>query len=189
MVKQMAENDYKINSGVISPPPPSIASDSEFTTGTSTTASPTVKQCKEKLATIDTDQTITGCKTFQTTNTRSEIYMNSNTTVVSGATTFAASIVQKINDTPIGYIESGIDSYNRYFAQIATNNKVNNVDSYACLGVWIDSNGFMRAYAPTSDVSDTGMEVITASCLNTKFQMVSALPANPNPNVFYFIPE
>lgn len=64
MVKQMAENDYKTSSSVIYPLPPSIASDSEFATGTSTTASPTVKQCKEKLVTIDTAQTITGFKAF-----------------------------------------------------------------------------------------------------------------------------
>ena len=62
----MAENDYKTSSGVIYPLPPSIASDSEFATGTSTTASPTVKQCKEKLVTIDTTQTITGQKVFTT---------------------------------------------------------------------------------------------------------------------------
>ena len=60
----MAENDYKTSSSVIYPLPPSIASDSEFATGTSTTASPTVKQCKEKLVTIDTVQTITGRKVF-----------------------------------------------------------------------------------------------------------------------------
>ena len=64
MVKQMAENDYKTSSSVIYPLPPSIASDSEFATGTSTTASPTVKQCKEKLVTIDTTQTISGSKTY-----------------------------------------------------------------------------------------------------------------------------
>ena len=66
MVKQMAENDYKTSSSVIYPLPPSIASDSEFATGTSTTASPTVKQCKEKLVTIDTVQTISGSKRFTT---------------------------------------------------------------------------------------------------------------------------
>lgn len=59
----MAENDYKINSGVVYPPP-SVATDAEFAAGTSTTASPTVKQCKEKLVTTDTNQTITGFKAF-----------------------------------------------------------------------------------------------------------------------------
>lgn len=64
MVNQMAENDFKIDSGVITPVPPSIATDAEFVAGTSTTASPTVKQVAENYMNISTNQDINGYKRF-----------------------------------------------------------------------------------------------------------------------------
>ena len=62
----MPIEDLKVKPEILSPKPPSIASDEEFAAGTSTTASPTVKQAKEKLVTIDTTQTISGSKRFTT---------------------------------------------------------------------------------------------------------------------------
>ena len=41
----------------------------------------------------------------------------------------------------------------------------------------------------TPPVASVGMEIVTAEWFNSKIQVVSALPANPDPNVFYFIPE
>lgn len=41
----------------------------------------------------------------------------------------------------------------------------------------------------TPPVGVTGDEIVTAGWVNTKMQVVSALPANPDANVFYFIPE
>ena len=60
----MPENDHKINSNVIYPTPPSVATDEEFAAGVSTTASPSVKQVKTGLVTTDTVQNIYGQKTF-----------------------------------------------------------------------------------------------------------------------------
>ena len=60
----MSIEDLKVKPEILSPKPPSIATDEEFASGTSTTASPTVKQVKENLVTIDTSQTITGFKRF-----------------------------------------------------------------------------------------------------------------------------
>lgn len=62
----MPIEDLKVKPEILSPKPPSIASDEEFAAGTSTTASPTVKQAKEKLVTTDTTQTISGQKVFTT---------------------------------------------------------------------------------------------------------------------------
>ena len=62
----MSIEDLKVKPEILSPKPPSIATDEEFTAGTSTTASPTVKQAKEKLVTTNTTQTITGQKVFTT---------------------------------------------------------------------------------------------------------------------------
>lgn len=64
MVRTMSENDHKINSNVIYPTPPSVATDEEFAAGVSTTASPSVKQVKTGLVTTETVQNIYGQKTF-----------------------------------------------------------------------------------------------------------------------------
>ena len=36
--------------------------------------------------------------------------------------------------------------------------------------------------------NSAGEEIVTAAWVNTKMQVVSALPAAPDANVFYFIP-
>ena len=66
----MPIEDLKVKPEILSPKPPSIASDEEFAAGTSTTASPTVKQAKEKLVTTDTTQTITAAKNISTKGTK-----------------------------------------------------------------------------------------------------------------------
>ena len=55
-----------LKSKIINPPPPSIASDEDFQAGTSTTASPTVKQIKDTSVTLSDNQIITGVKEFET---------------------------------------------------------------------------------------------------------------------------
>lgn len=41
----------------------------------------------------------------------------------------------------------------------------------------------------TPNLSATGVEIPTAAWVNSKHQVVSTLPASPNPNVFYYITE
>lgn len=53
----------------------------------------------------------------------------------------------------------------------------------------ITSDGTPISYTRTPPVICTGEEIVTAGWFNSKMQVVSALPANPDPNVFYFIPE
>ena len=57
------------------------------------------------------------------------------------------------------------------------------------LKVNISSDGTPISYTKTPPVDVTGEEITTAGWFNTKMQVVSALPAEPDPNVFYFIPE
>ena len=42
---------------------------------------------------------------------------------------------------------------------------------------------------PTPLVSDSSTKPATTAFVNTKFQVVNALPASPDPDTFYFIPE
>ena len=52
-----------------------------------------------------------------------------------------------------------------------------------------DRNGGVYTYAATPGVEANDTRIATTNYVNNKFQVVSVLPANPNANVFYFIPE
>lgn len=41
----------------------------------------------------------------------------------------------------------------------------------------------------TPSISDNSVKAINTSWVNTKFPLVSTLPANPDSNIYYFIPE
>ena len=198
MVKQMAENDYKTSSSVIYPPPPSIASDSEFAAGTSTTASPTVKQCKEKLVTIDTAQTISGSKSFTQPSAGMSIELTADTdqqTVPTTATIRQLGLYRNSTYTKgdgytswiQGYRGSdGITSCGLFVRRLLEGD---NQEILNYVQPHILADGTPVTYTRTPPVGVVGEEVTTARWFNTKMQVVSALPAEPDPNVFYFIPE
>lgn len=198
MVKQMAENDYKTSSSVIYPLPPSIASDSEFAAGTSTTASPTVKQCKEKLVTIDTAQSISGSKSFTQPSAGMSIELTADTdqqTVPTESTVRQLGLYRNATyskgDGYTSWVQGhrGSDGwtttelYARRFLEGDSQEIINYIRAT------ITPEGTPIAYTKTPPVGVTGEEITTAGWFNTKMQVVSALPADPDPNVFYFIPE
>lgn len=53
----------------------------------------------------------------------------------------------------------------------------------------ITADGTPISYTKTPPIYVSNEQIITAAWFNTKMQVVSALPAAPNANVFYFIPE
>ena len=57
------------------------------------------------------------------------------------------------------------------------------------LRVNVTPDGFPISYTKTPPAVSAGEEIVTAGWFNSKMQVVSALPAEPDPNVFYFIPE
>ena len=193
----MSIEDLKVKPEILSPKPPSIATDEEFATGTSTTASPTVKQCKEKLVTIDTAQTISGSKRFTqpaegmsielTADTNQQtvpaeptvrqlgLYRNSTYTKGDGYTSW----LQVVRGSD-GWTATEI--YTRRFLESDSQEIINYIK--AC----ITPEGIPVSYTRTPPVFVTGEEIVTAGWFNSKMQVVSALPANPDPNVFYFIP-
>lgn len=57
------------------------------------------------------------------------------------------------------------------------------------VNVSIASDGTPIAYTKTPPSYVSGEEIVTAGWFNAKMQIVSVLPANPDPNVFYFIME
>ena len=52
-----------------------------------------------------------------------------------------------------------------------------------------DDESLSYLFCTTATVSDNSNKVATTAYINAKFQVVSALPANPDANVYYFIPE
>lgn len=306
--------DLKVKPEILSPKPPSIASDEEFAAGTSTTASPTVKQAKEKLVTTDTTQTIAGQKAFTTQLLKKSKFIDITTQPEKYMANNGFQFVDK-NGNIMGYLENsqmaggsiktGIHARNKDGYQtdigvyaplsgttgayatapntpdnapanaIVTKDKIANMvttntaqtisgskrftqpaegmsieltadtdqqtipttaalrqlgiycnathtkgDGYTCwlqglrgsdgwtateiyarrflesdsqeiinyLRVNITPEGIPVSYTKTPPVGVTGEEIVTAGWFNSKMQVVSALPANPDPNVFYFIP-
>lgn len=59
----------------------------------------------------------------------------------------------------------------------------------ASLGISYPASGDPYASAPTPPVSDNSTKIATTAYINTKFKKVSTLPASPDANTFYFIPE
>lgn len=193
----MPIEDLKVKPEILSPKPPSIATDEEFTAGTSTTASPTVKQVKENLVTIDTAQTISGSKRFTkppagmsielmadtnqqtvpTTTTLRQLGLYRNATYSKGDGYTSWVHAERASN---GGTYTGL--YTRRFLESDSQEIINYIH------VNITPEGIPIAYTITPPVNSSGNEIVTGGWFNSKMQVVSALPANPDPNVFYFIP-
>ena len=182
----MSIEDLKVKPEILSPKPPSIATDEEFTAGTSTTASPTVKQAKENLVSIDTVQTITTSKIFTVEQRKKSTVIDVTTQPENYTANNGFRFLDK-NDQITGYIENG----QMASGEITTGIHARNKDGYQThIRVFVPLSGTTGAYAiaPTPPVNAGKNNIVTAGWFNSKMQVVSALPANPDPNVFYFIP-
>ena len=142
--------------------------------------------------TTDTAQTITGFKAFNSGsgNNRTNIDIITNDGVGDDTNVkWAGSIQFKKGNIDVGFCEAMRDSVNSSITQITAHNSVNGQEVYAIVRSVVTSDGNIFAMAPTPSIGVTGEEIVTAAWFNTKMQVVSALPAEPDPNVFYFIPE
>lgn len=61
--------------------------------------------------------------------------------------------------------------------------------AYSRLALVVESDGTGYGISPTPAVSSTGTTIATAGYINNKFKKVSTLPASPDTDTFYFIPE
>ena len=183
----MSIEDLKVKPEILSPKPPSIATDEEFTAGTSTTASPTVKQAKENLVSIDTAQTISGIKTYlsEMLKKSTEIDVTSQAT----STTYNSGIrfLDK-NVKDIGAVNNAQTNDGSIWTVLEARNKDNYAPSIGVIAPYEGSTGGV-GYAPNTPADATANAIVTTSWFNQKMQVVSALPAEPNANEFYFIPE
>ena len=137
---------------------------------------------KDKIAnmvTTNTAQTISGVKTFKgvvTAELESINFIAKNPTmdvhVTPSANKYVGYDFRDKNNVRIGYI--GISQ--------ATNG--NFQYEFQNPGKYIK-----KITGITPPVASGGTEIVTAGWFNQKMQVVSALPAAPDANVFYFIPE
>ena len=57
------------------------------------------------------------------------------------------------------------------------------------IAIVINDDGTVATVAPTPPTSDNSTQIATTQFVNNKIKVVSTLPASPDANVFYFIPE
>ena len=122
--------------------------------------------------TADTNQ-----QTVPTTNVLREIglYYNTTHTKGDGYTSWIR-----------GYRGSDGSTTSALLARRFLESDSNEIINY--IGVHILPGGTPIATTKTPPVGVSAEEIVTAAWFNSKMQVVSALPANPDPNVFYFIP-
>lgn len=140
---------------------------------------------KDKIAnmvTTNTAQTISGVKTFTANTIVNGGTSNGTFTIKNDVTTYGTSAVDLVVATSNGknqflvHFQEG-NKWCTYFEQ-----------NPSTKDVVLSMGGCAAVYAPTPAVASNDAQVATTAWLNSKMQVVSALPANPNPNVFYFIP-
>ena len=163
----MSIEDLKVKPEILSPKPPSIATDEEFTAGTSTTASPTVKQAKEKLVTTDTTQAITGQKVFTNELLRKSKVIDITTQSEKYTSNNGFKFVDK-NGNIMGFLENSQQADGR----IATGIHAKNKDGYQQnINVWVPQSGTTGAYAtaPSTPANPGDNVIVTAGYLKNNY--------------------
>ena len=140
---------------------------------------------KDKIAnmvTTNTAQTISGVKTFTANTIVNGGAGNGTFTIKNDVTTYGTSAVDLVSATSNGknqflvHFQEG-DKWCAYFDQDPSTKNIT-FSLTPCAAV----------YAPTPAVASNDTQVATTAWFNSKMQVVSALPAEPDANVFYFIP-
>lgn len=160
------------------PPPPNNAVGSEIVTASWALA---------KCVTTFTVQTISGRKYFTAEPCRMSTTIDVNTASESYTSNNGWRFEDK-NHNAIGYVENAMLAGGNIKTGIHAINK----DSYQKeISVVVPFAGTSGAYglAPTPPIAANGEIIATTAWCNTKHQVVSALPASPNANIFYYIPE
>lgn len=147
----------------------------------------------DDTVTINDAQTIRSLKTFDmsTETVRTDVIMSSQD---SDTNIWAGALIFRKGDLDTGYCESFLNKSAETkdaCMQLTAHQNVDGTDYYANLRVGVrGNNGTSYALAPTPPVDGSNDDqILTNKWFNSKMQVVSTLPANPDSNVFYFIPE
>lgn len=135
------------------------------------------------------NETISGVKTFMGGGWVTKIQNTDVTYNTAPSSPKATSIIfTDKNGTQMGCVETMRYPSNDTFVRFNVYSPNGNWASQA-LELMIDANGNVSAFAPIPPINDNGTRISTTAWVNTKFQVVSTLPASPNADVFYYIPE
>lgn len=136
--------------------------------------------------TTNTTQTITGQKAFTTQLLRNSTDIDVTSKATSTTYNTGIRFLDK-NRKDIGALNNAQMNGGNIRTMLEARNKDNYVPS---IGVQVPYEGSTGGfgYAPYTPDNAPAYAIVTTSWFNQKMQVVSALPANPDPNVFYFIP-
>lgn len=138
--------------------------------------------------TLGTTQTITGRKIFNVAND-SPIALKTRDSYTVAPSQLTKTFIGMFdnNGNWVGGWEHYHDTNGDMYKQMIVRQQ--NGDTYAAIQVGVHSNGSGYTYAPTPAASSNDNNIATTKWVNTKFKYVSSLPATPDSNTFYFIPE
>lgn len=89
-----------------------------------------------------------------------------------------------------GEIRNEISETGYLSTAIYTNSKISGTLKTSHVRAVVDENGEVYATCPTPPyAADSSTKIATTAWVSNKFKVVSTLPAAPDANVFYFIPE
>lgn len=132
------------------------------------------------------NETIEGIKTFSQGDIRGKTSTDSQLGVARYAT-FDKDGVQ-YSDLWITRSEQG-NSNGISYAGLRVSNSSGSVSNRALAIYKKENSDDIVTIAPTPQTSDNSTQIATTAWVNNKFQKVSTLPAQPDPNVTYLIPE
>lgn len=132
------------------------------------------------------NETIEGIKTFSQGDIRGKTSTDSHSGVARYAT-FDKDGVQ-YSDLWITRSEQG-NSNGVSYAGLRVSNSSGSVSNRALAIYKKENSDDIVTIAPTPQTSDNSTQIATTAWVNNKFQKVSTLPAQPDPNVNYLIPE
>lgn len=159
----------------------------------------------QKYVTLNTNQTITGTKTFTnavikqlSTNNSSGQYQDTYKVVDTNLDTttnpeYIKQYYHAVKDKNNNYLAFIASTYNTDgSSDISLNARTRNTDNsgnvQGMIKVSVKRDGTIIAEAPIPATSDNSNKIATTAYCNKKHQVVSALPASPDANVFYYIP-
>lgn len=132
------------------------------------------------------NETIEGIKTFSQGDIRGKTSTDSQVGVARYAT-FDKDGVQ-YSDLWITRSEQG-NSNGISYAGLRVSNSSGSVSNRSLAIYKKENSDDIVTIAPTPQTSDNSTQIATTAWVNNKFQKVSTLPAQPDPNVIYLIPE
>ena len=139
------------------------------------------------VVTLNGNQTISGQKVFTTQLLRNSTDIDVTSKATSITYNTAVRFFDK-NGKDIGAVNNAQMNGGIIRTMLEARNKNNYIPSIGVQAPYEGSTGGF-GYAPNTPDNAPAYAIVTTSWFNQKMQVVSALPAAPDANVFYFIPE